>query len=118
MNKGLCIRSIICIIVLGICLYSYVNKQNSLTKLKLFLPEIQKQIAEIKEENERLKYEIDHFESPAHLMELARHPEFSHLKHPFVKDILTLEEGVALQEKQCSDETFSKSLFPIHVGAK
>ena len=46
----------------------------------------------------RLQYEIDLFESPQHLMELARRSEFSHLKHPTAREIVQLQEAVALQD--------------------
>ena len=92
------IRILTCIFVLGFCLYSYIDKQNELTKLRMHIPGLVKEIKSIQEENMRLQYEIDQFENPQHLMELARLAEFSHLKHPLVKEILTVPEGVAMQQ--------------------
>jgi len=78
---------------MGLSLYSYLELQNRQTELKISLPEAQKEIDLILEENRRLAYEIDQFESPANLIELARHPEFAHLKHPLLKEILTVPEA-------------------------
>jgi len=95
--KAILIRILICIAVCGAFLYSYVDKQNVVTKRRLEIPVIAKEIKDLKEENTHLRYEIEIFESPEHLMELARHNEYSHLKHPMLKEVLSMREGLALQ---------------------
>lgn len=102
-NKGPLIRILICIGSCGGFLYSYIDKQNAVTQRRLEIPVLAKEIKDLEEENTHLQFEIDLFESPEHLMQLARHNEFSHLKHPMFKEILTLQEGLALQVS--SDET-------------
>jgi len=87
-----------CLTVFGFCLYSYLEEQNELTKLKMAVPKRGKEIDLIREENRRLSYQVDQFESPSHLMELARQPEYSHLKHPVLKEILTVPEAYAINE--------------------
>src|SRR5438067_1879429 len=94
--KGLLLRLGICLMVFGFCLYSYLETQNRLTHLKICLPDVEKEIKLIKEENSRLAYEIDRFENPAHLIELVHSPEFGHLKHPLLKEILTVPEALAV----------------------
>jgi hypothetical protein len=69
--------------------------QNTLTLLKIELPEIDQEIKLVREENKRLSYEIDQFQSPSNLIELAHRPEFSHLKHPTLKEILTVPKAFA-----------------------
>ena len=96
--KQLLIQIGICIAVFGFCLYSYLEKQNTLTKLKIQLPQKEKEIQMIREENRRLSYQIDQFESPSHLIELVHRPEFSHLKHPILREILTVPEAFAANE--------------------
>lgn len=96
--KQLLIQVGICLAVFGLCLYSYLEKQNALTKLKIQLPQMEKEIQTVREENRRLGYQIDQFESPSHLIELAHRPEFSHLKHPILREILTVPEAIALNE--------------------
>ncbi len=93
--RELLFRLGICLSVFGLCLYTYLNTQNQLTHLKIRLPEVEKEIKLIQEENRRLAYELDQFESPAHLIELAHRPEYAHLKHPLLKEILTVPEAFA-----------------------
>lgn len=80
-----------CIVFFGLCLYFFIDKQNQLTELSLLLPEKKRELRALEEENMRLEYAIDSYESPIHLMELARKPEFAHLKHPYFKDIIIVE---------------------------
>ena len=81
--------------VFAFCLYSYLNMQNEVTQLRIQLPEVEKEIRLTQEESRRLLLQIEQFENPAHLMELARSPEYSHLKHPLNKEILTVPEAFA-----------------------
>ena len=87
---ALSIRVLICIGIAGLTLYAYIYKQNELTGLRLMVPAISKELKAVQEENIRLRYEIDRFESPIHLMELSRKPEFSHLKYPYNNEIIVL----------------------------
>ena len=95
---GLLFRLGVCISVFGVCLYSYLDTQNELTHLKIRLPELEKEIRVIREESRRLAYQIDQFESPTHLIELAHNPEFSHLKHPLLREVLTVPEAFATND--------------------
>jgi hypothetical protein len=120
MNRALLIRIAICIFSFGFFLYSYIDKQNNLTKLRINIPTLVKEVGSIHEECTRMQYEIDQFENPGHLIELARHSEFSHLKHPFIKDILTVDEGIAIQgvvEKQ-EEIVQVKPKLTLAVGTK
>lgn len=78
------IRAFVCIIAAGFTLFAYIEKQNELTELRLAIPQLTKEVATLREDNVRLKYEIERFESPLHMMELMRSPEFSHLKFPYI----------------------------------
>jgi hypothetical protein len=55
----------------------YIDKQNQLTELRLMIPTLAKEAKE----------------SPIHLMELARKPEFSHLRWPYLNEVITLQQG-------------------------
>jgi hypothetical protein len=120
MNTPVLWRIAVCIFSFGLCLYSYIDKQNAVTKLRIRIPSLFKEIRLIEEENTKLQYEIDQFENPNHLMELARHGEFSHLKHPFVKDVLTVSEGVAihLDQEPTEESVQSKPKFALAVRTK
>lgn len=121
-NKGPLIRILVCIGVIGVFLYSYIDKQNAVTRRRLEIPVLAKEIKDLKEANTRLQYEIDLFESPERLMELARQSQYSHLKQPMLKEILTMQEGLALEvsseeiEEKTANGTRPKLKFAI--GAK
>jgi len=91
-QSALLVRLLACIFILGIFLFFYVDKKIEFMGLRLHIPVLVKEIRCIQEENTRLQYEIDRFENPSHLMELARKPEFSHLHHPLVEDIWVIDE--------------------------
>ena len=96
MRRGILFKLGFCLMVFGISLYSYFDKQNALTRIKIQLPKIETEIRLIREENRRLRYEIDQFENPSHLIELAHRPEFSHLKHPLLREIVTVSDAIAV----------------------
>jgi hypothetical protein len=118
--KGPLIRVLVCIGAFGISLYSYIDKQNAVTKRRLDIPVIAKEIKDLKEMNTRLQYEIDLFESPEHLMELARHSEYSHLKQPLLKEVLTMQEGLALEvsSEDKEEKTAIRPKLKFAIGAK
>ena len=95
MKSPMFLRVLVCIFFFGFSLYSYIDKQNRLTQMKMRLPEITKEIKVIEEENGRLEYEIHQFESPEHLIQLVQSGQFSYLKYPFVNEVITLPEPIA-----------------------
>jgi len=84
-------RVLLCVFIGGATLYAYVNKQNQLTQMRLKIPPLEKEVKRLREENRRLKYEVDQFENPVHLIELLNKPEFAHLKHPSIDDVAIIE---------------------------
>jgi hypothetical protein len=80
----------LCIAAAGWGLYAYIDKLNDLTQLRLTIPVLMREVKSIHEENARLQYEIERFESPIHLMELTRLPEYSHLKYPHMGEVVLL----------------------------
>ncbi len=96
--RQLLIQIGVCFSVFGFCLYSYLDSQNALTQLKMALPQKEKEIQSLREESRRLSYQVDQFENPSHLIELAHRPEFSHLKHPVLREILTVPEAYAVND--------------------
>lgn len=100
MNKSIIFKIFICLFVFGICLYSYIDKQNELTSLKIEIPKVAKEIEDLKQEIKKMHYEVEMFENPAYLMQLIRQPQFGYLKHPFIEDVLTVPRGVALFDEK------------------
>ena len=92
MKIGLLIRLFICIAALSGILYLYIDKQNEITKLRLQIPHLKRELEKVHQDCVRIQFEVDQFENPVHLMELARKPEYSHLKHPRLNEILTIEK--------------------------
>lgn len=82
----------ICILTISFAIYFYINAHNRLIEMQLAIPPLQKKMREILADNDRLQFEIDRFESPKHLMELAERPEFSHLKPSYTRDILVVPQ--------------------------
>lgn len=85
------VRLLIAVVAVGTAVYGYIDKQNALTEVRLAIPTLQRDLKKVEDENIRLEYEIERFESPLHLMELARKPEFAHLRYPSSKEVIILK---------------------------
>jgi len=119
MLKRVFIQLACCIGVFGCCLCSYVNTQNAVTRLRLEIPILSSELNKLKEQNNRLKYEIDLFENPEHLMQLARCSEFSHLKYPTLQEVLTVSETVIAPKSPLEKEKDLPILkWNLAIGAK
>lgn len=92
MSKGLLYRLILSIFIITLLLYSYLDKHNDLAELKIEIPKLVKEIAELEEENSRLQYEINCLENPKDLMGFLRQKEFSHLKQPLESELIILKK--------------------------
>ena len=119
MIKGLIPKIFACMSVFSLCLFSYLEKQNELTELRLYAPKIVREMKSLEEENARLCYEIEQFESPDHLLQLAREARFSHLKHPLAKEVVELSEGLAVNTSlpDTKKAILPKSSVTLAVGA-
>lgn len=99
MKRDIAIKLFICFFTLSLCLYSYLEAHNQMTRLRLEIPKLAKELRNIQEENLQLKYEIESFESPEHLIALAKSDQYSHLKFPQMQDVLTVAEGKDLYQE-------------------
>ncbi len=87
-----------CLTLVSYCLYSYVEKQNEVTQLKIRIPEVERETLAIRQEIQRLQVEINQRESPAHLLDIAHRPEYRHLKHPLMREVFSIpQEGIAAE---------------------
>lgn len=93
MNTALLARLLACISLFCATLFLYLDRHNRVTELQLGLPNLEAELRAIDEKNARYVYEIDCFENPARLMELLRQPEFRHLKHPPLNEVVILKKG-------------------------
>lgn len=90
MNRGLLIRLLMCVLVFGLFLYAYLNQMVAITNLRLQIPHLAKDVHTLMEENRKLRYEIECFENPVHLLELSRKPEFGHLRFPKTDEVMDI----------------------------
>lgn len=91
MHLGIFFRILFCIASLIFFLYAFINQQNCITELRLLIPNAARDLETVCQENTRLQFEIDQFQNPQHLMELAGRPQFRHLKYPLLNEITTIE---------------------------
>ena len=120
MHSGLITRIMVSLLVFSLCLFSYLGQQNAVTKKRMMIPLLAKELKMIEEENTRLQYQIDQFENPIHLMHLASNHQFSHLKHPVTTDVVELASALALKDVEPVDAKWpkTKSQFALAVGTK
>lgn len=90
MKRRVFFQTLICLITVSTLACFYLSKQNDLTRLRMEIPTVAENLKMIEEENARLQYEIECFENPCHLMDLAKYSEYGHLRHPLTDDILVL----------------------------
>ena len=117
MKKVHFIRFLICLGAAVGTLYAYLGKQNDMTTLAMEIPEKERLLKNTQEEITHLRYRIEQFESPAHLLGLLKTNAYSYLKHPSVDEVAALSEGVALEMPKVIEE--EKSLFKprLVIGA-
>ena len=100
-------------------MFFYLDKQNEKTKLLLEIPHLSATLKEVEEENMRLQYLVDRFESPANLMELMAKNHFSHLQFPLLDSIVVLPEGKHFTTpSQSQPQAYPAHSRPIALGAR
>lgn len=119
MKTGL-IYFFVAIFSLGFIWYSSIDQQNQVTQLRMKIPELTKQIKRIEQENIRLQYEIDVFESPENLLRLARLTQYQHLHYPLSHEIVAFKADTPLPfyaENTENNLTKPKSKLTFASGA-
>lgn len=118
MNKGLFARIFVCILCLGFCLYSYLDLQNEITELRIKIPALTSEVRRIVEENTRYRYEIERFEDPQNLMQLAKRSEFAHLRFPITNEVLTLQHAENILHEQEAVQPTKKPKITFASGGR
>ncbi|SPN73555.1 hypothetical protein C10C_0386 [Chlamydia serpentis] len=90
MNKSRFLRLLCCLCFCGSLFYCYINKQNTLTKLRLEIPSLSIRLRQLEQRNVSLHFLIDRIERPDHLMEIATLPEYQYLEYPSEENIYIL----------------------------
>lgn len=99
MRKSLLVKLFICFAAFSFYLYSVLQSQNTLNYLSYKLPKIEKELRAIEEDNVKLSFQLQVFHDPRHLLDLLKEEMYSHLKYPFLEDVLNLDQGIALKLK-------------------
>lgn len=115
-------RVMICLVTLGLGSFLYVDKLNQQTALRFQIPSVEKDIEEISQKNIQLAYQLENFNNPQHLLELAKQPEYSHLKFPFMEEVMVISSEIAKRYESTSEETRpadqrSLAKWPIYLGS-
>ncbi len=100
--KARFLQIFVCVAGLGAMLYSYLSTQNALVQRRMRLPALVKEVSVIREENTRLIYDIERFEDPKNLMQLAK--DFRHLKQPSTAQTDLVPCGLALGPNHAFEE--------------
>ena len=114
------LKFMICLFFFSFSVYSYLDKQNSCTALSMQLPKMMKEIEAIQEKNANLRFQIECFENPQNLLEKASSPAYAHLKFPFAEEVLTVNEGLALNSSEPDTQIVedTKIKTTVVIGAK
>ncbi|MCH9632905.1 MAG: hypothetical protein S4CHLAM6_12490 [Chlamydiae bacterium] len=115
-------RVLICLVVFGLGSFLYVDQLNQQTALRFQIPAIEKEIEEITQQNVQLAFQLENFNNPQHLLELAKQPEYSHLKFPFMEEVMVISSEIAKRYESTSEEigpADQRSLvkWPIYLGS-
>ena len=110
MNSGSVLRMVCCLAVFALYLYHIIHKQNAINYLSMQIPKLSKDLRSLEEDNLRLRFVIDSFESPDHLMQLVKLQEYRHLRHPSSHEVFNVAEGIALRSEEVPK---SKVLIPF-----
>ena len=89
---GLVIRIFFCIGAFSLWVYTAIDYQNQLTATRIAIPPLTREVRRVEEANNRIRYAIERFENPSHLMSLARQPQFGHLKYPYSRDVVVIDD--------------------------
>lgn len=90
MSHWLLFRLLLCIFISALLLYSYIDKLNDITELKIEIPKLAEEVRLLQEENAALILQVEEHENPKSLIEKMHQPEFSHLQQP--SQVIRIEE--------------------------
>ena len=106
---------------MGLGLFLYLDKLNQQTALRFQIPVVEKEIEELSHKNVQLAFQLENFNNPQHLLELAKQPEYSHLKFPFMEDVMVISSEIAKRyeksEEVSADSHCPSAKWPIYLGS-
>jgi cell division protein FtsL len=84
---------LICILVVGVSLYSYIHRHNGITELRIELPQLQEEVGRLRDKNGRLTYELEQLKSPERLLRQMG----DELVVPARDEVWVINEGAPLE---------------------
>lgn len=97
LKKGFIFQIFLYVTTIAFCCFFYLEKQNSLTELRMYAPKLVKELRKIEEENVRLRCSIQEFERPENLMAILSLSQYQHLKFPVEQEVLVVAGQPPLQ---------------------
>ncbi len=76
------LRVSLCVFFVAALSYTYLDLHNKVMSVAMLIPQERKAIEAVKDENQRLNYQLAMRYSPQHLLDLLQDPAFSHLEFP------------------------------------
>jgi cell division protein FtsL len=119
MKPTLLAKSVVCLGFLGFSVCSYLSKHNTCMALKMQIPKVMEEIKIIQEENEALSYQIECFENPQNLLNIAKSCQFSHLQFPPLENILAIKkDGILPKTPNTLAEKINQPTPPVVIGSR
>lgn len=78
---------------LSFLLFLYIRDQNEILILRRTIPQIERELRDIQEENQRLRFALNTLMSPQELVRLSMNPAYGHLEYPKETGIIVLENN-------------------------
>lgn len=112
-------KSLLLLSLYALLFYRYLAMQNEVTQARLEIPKLAEELKTIEETSAKLKFQIDAFENPDRLIELSRERAFSHLKYPYLAEIVRMPAQAPLSPDK-ENEVVAPHTHrpPLVVGAK
>lgn len=96
MRKEIVFRLLLCIASFSLFAFFSIQQENALTEMRLKIPALAQEVKRVNEENMRLEFEKNRFESPENLLRLASLPEFADFEQPTYAHVVVLPTGFSL----------------------
>jgi len=89
-------RIFLCLGTLFLFAFLSIRKENEITAHRLMIPQMNKEVKVLAEENTRLVFEKERFESPENLLRLASSSQYTTLHFPIATNVPVFPKGFFL----------------------
>lgn len=74
--------------------YSYLTQQNDLTEMRMEIPELMRDMESLRQEIAVLEYQVEAFQNPRNLLQIAMQNQYRHLKLPRLQEVAFLDTSL------------------------